>query len=350
MHDGTHFYRLDGRRTGTNEVVRASHILIGSGNNKDSAKAVAQNLHKRVNTTNFASLAMENSTCGSAPQGGDLGYFGKGNMVAEFEKAAFGTRVGSIVGPIETQFGYHIIYVTDKKSDELKYSDIVFQILTSNTTKNQIKRDALSAMKQVEDGANIDTLAAKLEIICQETPFMTRERPFFGSMFLTNKIFESKLNDVLEPREIYKGNQVILVQVSGVRKAGNASFEDDSARIRQKVMKLKQLDLAKQRADEIYNLIKNNPTMDGISHLPYDLAVGTANNIRNNGAIPGHQSDFTATMRVFELPTGQINEPVRSENGYYIFEIKRRVIPTETEAKDAIDINRQQYARSLFDN
>jgi hypothetical protein len=171
MPDGIHFYRLDGRRSGTNEVVRASHILINFGNNKDSARAVANNIMRQTNTTNFAFTAMEKSEDpGSAPQGGDLGYFSKGRMVPEFERACFNARVGSIVGPIESQFGFHIIYVVDKKSDELKYSNIVCKIDTSNATKKQIMRDAFAASEQIRKGENIDSLATKLGLTCQETP------------------------------------------------------------------------------------------------------------------------------------------------------------------------------------
>ena len=356
MPDGTRFYRLDGRRSGTNEVAKASHILIGFGenNNKDSAKAVANEIKKSANTSNFAILAMEKSEDkGSAQRGGDLGYFGKGRMVPEFEKATFGAKVGSIVGPIESQFGYHIIYVEDKKSDELKYSEIIFTTGISNATKNQIKRDAFAAMKQIEAGENIDSLAVKLNatnpgIMVQETPFATKDRPTLGSMFLTNQIFESKKGNVLEPREIYNGQQVVVVQVAEIRKEGIGTFEDDTLQIKTKLTKIKKLDLAKKRADDIYNIVKNASTLEVTMELPYDARVGTAA-IKNNGSIPGNQSDYTATMNAFMLPTDVINAPVRCESGYYIFEIRDRLIPTVEQAKGATDVTKSQHTRNLFD-
>ncbi len=352
--DGTRFYRLDGRRSGTNEVVRASHILISFGDNKDSAKTVANQIRKSVNVTNFSTIAMEKSNDpGSARQGGDLGYFGRGRMVPEFEKASFESKVGSIVGPIESQFGYHIIYVADKKSDELKYSEILLTTNITDATKKQIKRDARAAMDQIKRGENIDSLAAKLtainpSIMCQEMPFMTKDRPFFGSMFLTNKVFEAKKGDVFEPREIYNGSQVVVVQLMDIRKEGIGAFEDDTLQIRNKVTKIKKLDLAMKRAEEVYNLIKNNNTLEGIADLPYDLTVRSAT-IKNNGAIPGNQSDYSATMKVFELPTETINAPLRCESGYYIFEIKNRLIPTAEQAMSATDVTKAQYTRTLFD-
>jgi hypothetical protein len=62
----------------------------------------------------------------------------------------------------------------------------------------------------------------------------------------------------------------------------------------------------------------------------------------------GPQPDFAATMQAFKLPTNKINEPVRCENGYFILEIKSKDIPTADKAKDAQDLTKMQYARSLF--
>ena len=64
---------------------------------------------------NFADLAKRFSKCPSKAKGGDLGWFGKGQMVPEFETAAFAASKGAVVGPVKTEFGYHIILVKDLK-------------------------------------------------------------------------------------------------------------------------------------------------------------------------------------------------------------------------------------------
>ena len=348
-YDGIYFYRLDGRRSGENEVVRASHILISFNNNKDSARAYAAKLMREINAGNFAEYAIKHSEDkGSGAQGGDLGYFGRGRMVPEFEKAAFGARVGAIVGPVESQFGYHIIRVVDKKSDEMKYSFISFKPTISMATRNKIKRDAFAAMKQIEEGVNIDTLASRLELHSSESPLLSRDRPFQGSMFLTNRIFEAKLGDVLEPREIANGSNVIVLQVSDVRKAGIAPLEDVKDQIKAKLTRIKRLDLAKLKAEQIYNVVKNHTSLNDIEELPEGVRVESAE-VRNNGFIAGVPTDFAATSNIFKLPTNQINSPIRGEHGYFIFEIKSREIPTAEQAKDAEDLTRAQYVRGLFD-
>lgn len=108
--------------------IQASHILIQttaqmSEDEKKSAKEKAQSILKEAkgDIENFADLAKEKSEGPSGKNGGKLGWFGKGRMVPEFEKAAFNTKPGEIYSElVQTQFGYHIIYVEDKKETGYK--------------------------------------------------------------------------------------------------------------------------------------------------------------------------------------------------------------------------------------
>jgi peptidyl-prolyl cis-trans isomerase C len=103
------------------EAVRASHILIGV-DEQDSAEAKAEKkkqaeqiLAQLKQGADFAELARQYSSCPSKEQGGDLGYFGRGQMVKPFEDAVFALKVGQLSGVVETQFGYHVIKKTDAK-------------------------------------------------------------------------------------------------------------------------------------------------------------------------------------------------------------------------------------------
>lgn len=99
-----------------------------------AAKKKADELYQQIkNGADFAQLAKENSgDAASAANGGDLGFFGKGKMVAEFENAAFGLKVGEVSEPIRTVYGYHIIKVTEKKGDEVKASHILIKVRDFN--------------------------------------------------------------------------------------------------------------------------------------------------------------------------------------------------------------------------
>ena len=87
--------------------VNAAHILVGS---EKDANSIMARLEKGEN---FADLAKRFSKCPSKSKGGDLGWFGKGQMVKPFEDAAFGASKGAVVGPVKTDFGYHVILVKD---------------------------------------------------------------------------------------------------------------------------------------------------------------------------------------------------------------------------------------------
>jgi peptidyl-prolyl cis-trans isomerase C len=89
------------------ETITASHILVKT---EPEAKALLEELKKGKD---FAELAKEKSTGPSAPQGGSLGSFGRGRMVPDFEKAAFALKAGEVSQPVKTQFGWHVIKVTE---------------------------------------------------------------------------------------------------------------------------------------------------------------------------------------------------------------------------------------------
>jgi len=89
--------------------VNASHILVGS---QEEADEIMKNLRDGYN---FEAIAKQKSKCPSGEKGGNLGWFGRGQMVKEFENACFKAKKGDLVGPVKTQFGWHIIRVEDTK-------------------------------------------------------------------------------------------------------------------------------------------------------------------------------------------------------------------------------------------
>ena len=116
------YYNANQERFVQGDSAQASHILfpLGSGDELSAtlARAKAEGVLAEVqaNPARFAELAGEHSTCPSGKQGGSLGQFGRGQMVPEFEQAVFSTEAGQITPAlVETQFGYHIIQVTDRQ-------------------------------------------------------------------------------------------------------------------------------------------------------------------------------------------------------------------------------------------
>ena len=117
------FYEQNPASFQQGESASASHILFSLENGavESLVKAKAEGILAQVkaNPDHFASLAKDHSTCPSGQEGGSLGQFGRGQMVPEFENAVFSTAPGEIAPDlVETQFGYHIIQVTDRQGGE----------------------------------------------------------------------------------------------------------------------------------------------------------------------------------------------------------------------------------------
>lgn len=132
------------------EMVRARHILVrvdksASEGEKKAANRKLSGILKRAKTgEDFAKLAAEFSEDpGAKEKGGDLGFFQKGSMVSEFETAAFSLKPGEISGIVETQFGYHIIKVEEKKSSVVEPFESV-----SRKIKDKIVSDRKKALVQ----------------------------------------------------------------------------------------------------------------------------------------------------------------------------------------------------------
>jgi peptidyl-prolyl cis-trans isomerase C len=125
----------------TGEQMKASHILVKS--EKDAGDILA----KLKQGESFEQLARQNSIDGSSAKGGDLGWFGKGAMIPEFEKVAFGLKEGQLSGIVPTQFGFHIIKMTGKRSAGLRpFTEVKDQIKTALLPEKQ--QDIFAKLKE----------------------------------------------------------------------------------------------------------------------------------------------------------------------------------------------------------
>jgi peptidyl-prolyl cis-trans isomerase C len=144
------------------DSIRASHILCGvdpkaSDVDKKKAKEKAETLLKDIKGgKDFAELAKTNSTCPSKAQGGDLGFFGKGQMVPAFENAAFALKPGEVSNVVETQFGYHIIKVTEKKGAGVTKFDDVKDKIVAYLKNMKIQKGVSDYVAQLKEKAKIE--------------------------------------------------------------------------------------------------------------------------------------------------------------------------------------------------
>ena len=127
------YFEANKARFAKGASVHAKHILVDS---EDKCNELLESIVSGGKA--FEDVAKESSTCPSGANGGDLGEFGKGQMVKEFEDAAFAAEIGHVVGPVKTQFGYHLIKVEDKKeAEDAKLDDVKEQIKSEIMQKKQ---------------------------------------------------------------------------------------------------------------------------------------------------------------------------------------------------------------------
>ncbi len=313
------FLRLDGRNSAADTSVRASHILIGFGSNKDSAKALATKLYNEAKSgSDFAKLAEENSTDkGSAARGGDVDFFGHGRMVPEFEKAAFAASVGSIVGPVESQFGFHIIKVTDKRHETMKWSEILMVPTISSNTRKTLLRDALGLKERVEKGENIDTVARQMKRFAIESAFFEKNSQMLGTFDAANFAFANDVGKVSKPMEI-RGQGYTVMQVTERREVGIKPLSDVKDVIRMRLMKTKKLDITKGRAEDLAQKLGAAGNLEAVKGIDTTLDVRVGSNVKDDGNVPAVGNDAALTASVMMQQVGKISGAIRGEKGYYI--------------------------------
>lgn len=145
------------------EMVEIGMIMRTIEPSEETRKAALLEINKiremLIDGEDFADLAKKYSDCGSASQGGDLGYFGRGAMVKPFEDAAFNLMPGEISEVVETQFGYHIIKLEDKKDDEIRVRHILKKV---EATENDIKATITlmqNVLQKLDEGEDFAELA-----------------------------------------------------------------------------------------------------------------------------------------------------------------------------------------------
>lgn len=335
---GITYLRLDARRS-DNPSVRASHILISmTPATKDSAKAQAEKILARVRKgEDFSLLAYQYSgDPGSKQKGGDLDYMSKNSPLVEpFKQALFkeGNKVGDVIGPVETQFGYHIIKITDKQTDEVKFSELTVKPIFSTTTKNHIRALAQSAVKKVEDGATIDQVGKDMKLPVLETALFQRAEPILNSYELTTWSFENEKGAVA--RKEVKTMGTVVAQVTDSRDAGIKPLDDVKDQIKSILLPRKKLDKLKSLADQIANAVKSGG-FAAINSMDSTLKMTIQQGVKNNGVLSGYGGEYYVTNKMFTTSINAIEGPIRGDRGWFIIQVTNRTLADQSRLADAV--------------
>ncbi len=333
LSDGTYLINVADVKDSGEVFVTAQHILLRTtGTGDDSVKAEADKLLQQVKAgESFDALAQKYSADpGSGQRGGDLGYFRRGMMVKPFEDAAFAAANGSIVGPIKTDFGYHIIKVNDRSSRSYKLRDLRFDPKISNITKNSVRARVQKFREALVNGTQIDTLAAQQKVQVMETGPLNRMQPAGGSMALTNFAYAGKVGDVSEVVELPDGSMMVG-QISKVNNAGLMDFADAKESIVARLRTGKKLDQLKAKAETLRRGLAAGDSLSKLTAIDPSVQVRSFSELSRSSPFPGVGFDYPLTNAVFSTPLNQISQPIRGERGYYILTVSTRTQPNDQE-------------------
>ena len=269
------------------EQRRASHILLtvgdgGSASDKEGARKLGQELLARVraNPEEFGKLAQQYSKDpGSASSGGDLGMFGRNMMVKPFEDAAFSLKVGDISDLVESDFGFHIIRVTDIKGGEVAPFEQVKDKIEATYRKQQAQKKFAEAAEQFtnmvyEQADSLQPAADKLGLQLQSVTNVTRAGPARetpGAALLTPAVVQALFSDdsLNKKRNIAAveagGNALVSARVVEHRPARLRPLEEVSAQIRERLIREQAGRLARDAAAGAAEALRKTPTEAGFS-------------------------------------------------------------------------------------
>lgn len=326
--DGYHLVKILEEKTGTEDFVKASHILF-STQGADSVKVLTEAkdvLNKIRAGEDFAKLAEKYSQDpGSAIKGGDLGWFGKGRMVKQFEDACYKTAVNQITGPIRTQFGYHIIKVTGKSKRELKIADIAIPVRVSSETRSVIYQNAQDFKFLAEENDFIkEAEVLKYEVL--ETASFGEKGiiPGIGHNPSINRFaFEKKLGTISDVLPLTEGYGVFII--SEVKKEGIRPLADLKESIRPRVLRDKKMQLLKNKVSDYRKQIQSSDPLSVLTQKNADLSVQVTGQFTLAGGVPGIGRDMMFIGSLLSLKQNEISKPIEGLRGFYIAKLTERV-------------------------
>ncbi|MEJ1239030.1 SurA N-terminal domain-containing protein [Chryseolinea sp. T2] len=318
--------------TDTISTARAKHILIkwadATPAAKAEAKAKAEKIIKDIRGgADFGAQAREFGTDGTASRGGDLGWFSSGQMVKPFQDAVFGaTRPGLLPTPVETDFGYHVISVTDVKSN-IAYDLAIVEreIVASDATINEAYRLAENFAHGLSGQADFESKAKEQGYLVQDARNILAGDRRIGTLGEARPVVmwlfrDASKDDVSEVFNLDEQN-VVAVMTSKISK-GYKPLETVKAEITPAVRNQAKAKAITEKLSAAKGTLEEVAAAFGS-----DANVYTSSDLKLSGnSLPTVGFDPLAVGTAFSLESGKRSAPVAGENGVVIVEMQNKTI------------------------
>ena len=349
------YYEQNMARFSGIEERRASHILINATKDAPEAERLAAKakaeellLLARSSPDSFGELAKKNSQdAGSAPNGGDLDFFARGAMVKPFEDAAFELKKGEISDVIDSDFGYHIIKLTDIKVPKPRTFDEMRPIMEADLKTQQAQSKFVELAEAFTNGVyeqsdSLKPIAEKLKIEVKVAAGVTRV-PVKGALgVLANPKFLAALfsEDALEKKHNTEAvetgpNQLTSGRVTQYSAAKTRPFTEVSADVRERLVAVQAAALAKKEGEEKVTVWKAAP---GSAVMPAPTVV--SRDQPENVELPVLVAALRADTSNFPSFTGIDLGP----RGYAVVRVNK-IVPSEAKPVALMEQDRNQYSQ-----
>lgn len=351
-----HLIKVIDVRAPEETAVKARHILFRADEGDDAARAEARTeandvLRQLRAGGDFAALAAEHSDDGTATRGGDLGWFGPGRMVEPFEKAAFGARVGQVVGPVETQFGYHLIEVTERATQEAKIADYALTLRASVQTLNRVQSALDDLQYFASEEGEFSEEAARRNMNAM-TVSVEDEQPFIpgigNSRTLLNFLATAAVGDVSPVIEL---NEAFLVaSVTNITPEGYQAFEDVRDQLEPRLRNELKSKLQKERMAAALA----SGGFEGLAAAVETPARDAQALSFANLNVPGIGRDPIFVGAAMRLAQGETSDVIEGANGVYVLQVTAvnepgPIQPADfTSIKDQLTSRQQNIVRSQW--
>ena len=350
------FYKQNLQQYQTPAQVRASHILLKlEGKDEKQVQALAEEIAKKAKAgADFAALAKQYSEDDSNNMnGGDLDYFGRGRMVAEFEQAAFAMKAGEISNPVKTAFGYHIIKMVDNNHDNTRSlaevrSEIVEQ-LKWQKAQAEAEKIAKSLEGAMKSAADLDRVAKERSLTIVETGLIQQNEPIQGigqQPELAGRVFAMPEGQVTPAMRVATG--WVFATVTGRQDPYVPQLAEVRARVTDDLKQEKAAELAKQRAAQVAADLKAAKDF-AAAVKRNNLEVKTTELLARGSAVPDIGMSEAVDAAAFSLPVNGVSDAITTPTGTAVVRVVERVDVTDAEIEQGKDALRDEMVNQRRD-